>query len=295
MDNKATLTRPHLERIEPEFGTSFLIKTAKRKEEYKNPFWHYHPEIELAYIVDGSGKLHVGNHISFYNNGGLILIGPNLPHYGFMDRLSRKNNQIIIQMKETFLGKEFLELPETKAINSLFARSRSGISFHGDTKKEVGERIKDLLYMTPIEKVTSFIHILNTLAESEEYKTLHAEGMAITVQHQDNDRIDVIYDHVREHFQRDIPLDEVASLVNMAVPSFCRYFKKLTKKTFVTFLNEVRIVHACKLISEEKMTITEICYESGFNNFSHFTKSFKKITGYTPSDYRKSLSNFYMY
>ena len=295
MDSKSTLLRPQLERIEPEFGSSFKLKAAQRTQVYKDPFWHYHPELELAYIIDGSGKLHVGNHVSFYNNGGLILIGPNLPHYGFMDRLSRKNNQMVIQMKEDFLGDAFLELPETQSIKNLFMRSRSGLSFHGNTKKEVGERIQYLPYMTSLEKVTSLIHILDQLGSSEEYKSLNAEGMAITIQHQDNDRIDIIYDYVRANFQRDIALAEVSELVSMTIPSFCRYFKKLTKKTFVSFLNEVRIVHACKLISEERITITEICYECGFNNFSHFTKSFKRITGYTPSDYRKSLSNFYLY
>ena len=294
MDTKTPLTRPFLERVEPEFGSSIAIKTASRKEKYEDPFWHYHPELELAYIIDGSGKLHVGNHVSFYNDGGLILIGPNLPHYGFMDRLSRKNNQIVVQMKEDFLGTGFLNVPETKSIVELFNRSKSGLSFYGNTKKVIGNRITDLPHMTPVEKITSLIIILDQLAQSEEYNILNAEGMAITVQHQDNDRIDIIYDYVREHFQRNLSLDEIASLVNMTVPSFCRFFKKYTRKTFVTFLNEVRIVHACKLISEERMTITEVCYECGFNNFSHFTKSFKKVTGKTPSEYRKSLSNFYM-
>jgi AraC-like DNA-binding protein len=295
MDTKTTIARPQLEKIDPGFGSSFNIRIAERKKDYSDPFWHYHPELELAYIIDGKGKLHVGNHISFYNNGGLILIGPNLPHYGFTDRLSRKNNQVVIQMKEDFMGNGFLNIPEAQAINDLFKRSRSGISFHGNTKKKVGQRILDLPHMNPLEKITSLIHILSELGESKEYKSLNAEGMVITVQSQDNDRLDLIYNHVRSNFDGDIPLEEVAGLVNMTVPSFCRFFKKVTKKTFVSFLNEVRIVHACKLISEEKMTITEVCYECGFNNFSHFTKSFRKITGYTPSDYRKSLSDFYHY
>ena len=149
--------------------------------------------------------------------------------------------------------------------------------------------------MTALERMTSLVHILDQLGSTDEYKSLNAEGMAITVQNQDNDKLDIIYDYVRDNFDRDLPLTEMAELVNMTIPSFCRYFKKLTKKTFVSFLNEVRIVHACKLISEQKMTITEISYECGFNNFSHFTKSFKKITGYTPTEYRKSLSSFYLY
>ncbi len=105
----------------------------------------------------------------------------------------------------------------------------------------------------------------------------------------DNDRINVIFNYVRNNFKEEITLDKIANLVSMTVPSFCRYFKKITNKTFVQFVNEYRLVHASKLLSEKTLSITEVCFESGFNNFSHFNKQFKMFTGQNPSQYRSQL------
>lgn len=282
--------KPKLERIEPAFGSSISLKKFEGESPNQAPFWHFHPELEIVYIKDGSGKRHIGNHISYYNEGDLIFLGPNLPHYGFTDRLSDNDREIVVQVKEDFLGKGILDSPEMSLVKNLFNRAKSGLSFYGNTKEQIGERLNELFYMSNFEKMVSFLNILQTLAISEEYKTLNAGGMSIVIQNQDNDRIDIVYSFVRKEFQNMITLGEVAGLVNMTVPAFCRYFKNLTNKTFIQFLNEFRIVHACKLISEQRKTITEVCYESGFNNFSHFSKQFKKTTGTTPSEYRKSLN-----
>lgn len=283
-------SRPSLERIEPAFGSSFSIMQFDKANPNQTPFWHFHPEIEIVYIESGSGKRHIGNHVSYYKGGDLIMIGPNLPHYGFTDRLSTATSEIVIQMREDFLGKNFFHIPEMRPISALFERSKSGLVYYGKTREKIGESLGDLLHMDNVERLTSFIHILHALAKSKEYNSLNASGVSLMLHRQDNDRIDQIYAYVRNNFKNEVTLEEVSGLVNMTNPAFCRYFKKLTKKTFIEFVHEFRVVHACKLLSEETMTITEICFECGFNNFSHFTRVFKKITGKTPSEYRKTLS-----
>ncbi len=281
--------RPTLEKVEPDFGSSFTLMQFEEESKGEGRSWHFHPELELVFLSEGKGKRHIGNHISYFKKGDLILMGPNLPHYGFRNRLTADQKEIVLQFREDFLGESFFKVEEMKAIGDLIDRSRSGISFHGDTKRIIGSRLKDLFYMNPFEKITSLLNILQILAGSEEFTILNAEGYTIVVENQDNNRIDIIYEYVRSNFMEKITLEEIASQVNMMVPSFCRFFKKLTNKTFIEFLNEFRVVHAVKLISEESLTITEICYECGFNNFSHFTKQFKKYTGKSPSQYRKSL------
>jgi transcriptional regulator GlxA family with amidase domain len=109
------------------------------------------------------------------------------------------------------------------------------------------------------------------------------------LQTQDNDRINSVFNYVKDHFQEPITLEEVSNLVSMTTPSFCRYFKKITNKTFTAFVNEYRLVHASKLLAEKPMSISEISFESGFNNFSHFNKSFKAYTGKSASQYRQEL------
>lgn len=280
---------PALEKIVPNFGHSFTLRKFEEINPNLVPFWHFHPELEIVYVKHGSGKRHIGNHISYYNGGDLIFLGPNLPHYGFTDRLSGSNSEIVVQMKESFLGKNFFALPEMSNIQQLFERSKAGLSFYGNTKDEVGARLTDMFFMDEFDKLMEFLKILQILANSKEYNVLNASGVTLIVQGQDTDRIDTVYKYVRLHFTELIQLEDISNLVNMTVPSFCRYFKRVTGKTFTEFVNEFRIVHACKLLSEERHTIAEVCFESGFNNFSHFNRLFKQKTGQSPNNYRKAV------
>jgi AraC-like DNA-binding protein len=290
MINSNKQQNPTLEKVEPTFGQSFTVLKFDESNDNTERSWHFHPELELVYIADGSGKRHIGSHISYYNRGDLIFIGPNLPHYGFTDRLSGVSSEIVLQWKEDFLGTKILNLPESENIKNLFKRSRQGIVFHGNIKEEIGARLDDLIHMQPFERLMAFINILHKLSISEEYTLLNAFTVGLVVNLQDSKRIDTIYKYVRKHFlDEELPLKTVAELINMTVPSFCRYFKKHTNRTFTQFLNEFRIVHATKLLSETDAPISDVCFDSGFNNFSHFNRNFKKITGKSPREYRNDL------
>ena len=280
-------TKPAFEKISPGFGSSIYIKKYDQVCKNKLPFWHFHPEIEIVSIDGGSGKRHIGNHLSYFEDGELIMIGANLPHYGFTDRHSGNKSETIVQMKEDFLGPDVLEIPEFQHIKKLFEKAKMGISFHGETKSRVGSRVNELADMDPFNRLINLLSILEDLATTDEYKILNVEGMALEINRQDNIRMDKIYHFVRDNFTRQISLEEIAQEVSMTVPSFCRYFKKITGKTFTRFVNEYRLVHASKLLTEKPTSITDICFESGFNNFSHFNKLFKEFTGKSPSDYRK--------
>ena len=284
-----------LEKIQPAFGTSFLVRKFETRDPNHKANWHFHPEIELVYISKGSGKRHIGNHISYFQNGDLILIGPNVPHYGFNLGISDNDQaqEIVLQFKLDFLGVGFFEAPEFYEIIKLIELSKSGISFHGDTKNEVADLLNSMFHMESFDKLLTLLRILRILSKSEQLDLLNADGVPIIVQTQDNDRIAGLYEFMRSNFQREIPLEEIAEQAAMTVPSFCRYFKKVTGKTFTQLLNEFRIVHACKLLSEANMTISEIAFECGFNNFTNFNKQFKRITGQTPSAYRKEKVQFF--
>ena len=281
--------QPTLEIITPSFGSSFSFSKYVENANSKAHLWHYHPEIELVYINGGSGKRQVGSHVSYYNDGDLILIGSNLPHCGFTNEQTGNTNETVIQMKPDFLGNDFFDISEMKNIRNLFDQAKAGIAFGGETKKIIGHKIEAMDGQSQLEKLLSLLAILNELELSEEFKVLNAEGFSMEMQMQDNDRINTVFNHVKDHFQEAITLEEVAVLVSMTVPSFCRYFKKITNKTFTKFVNDYRLVHASKLLAEKPISITEICYESVFNNFSYFNKSFKEFTGKSASQYRQEL------
>tara|TARA_R110001583_G_scaffold86860_1_gene226702 strand:- start:37531 stop:38412 length:882 start_codon:yes stop_codon:yes gene_type:complete len=282
-------TKPTFEKIEPEFGSSLRVKQHSEIVENYLPFWHFHPELELVYINKAQGKRHIGSHLSYFNNSQLILIGASLPHSGFTDRFTTNGSETIIQFKENFLGEHFFSVPEMSSINKLFEKAKKGLLFHKETKKIVGPKIEAIINKQGIERIISFLDILKDLAQSDNYTLLNVNGFAFEVGPQDNKKIDIIFDHVSKNFRLQIPLDDIAGKVSMTVPAFCRYFKKATGKTFTEFVNEFRIVQATKLLAENPTSITDICFESGFNNFSHFSKLFKKFTGTSPLKYRNEM------
>ncbi|WP_282161203.1 AraC family transcriptional regulator [Ulvibacterium marinum] len=284
-----TTLKPAFEAIEPNFGHSFTYQKFDSLKNNKNNAWHYHPEIELVYVNGGTGKRQIGSHVSYYGNGDLILIGSNLPHCGFTDALTGNESETVIQMKADFLGNDFFNIPEMKKIQNLFEMAQGGIAFSGKTKRKIGEKMEILEYQGDFQRLLSILNILNELALSQDFKVLNAEGFAMKTEVKDNDRINKVFNFVKANFKEEISLDEMADLVSMTVPSFCRYFKKITNKTFVQFVNEYRLVHASKLLAEKPMSITDVCFESGFNNFSHFNKQFKAFTGQNPSEYRNQL------
>lgn len=282
--------KPAFEKISPSFGSSVLVKQHNQKIKNKNlAFWHFHPELELVYVDKGKGKRHIGNHLSYFNNSQLILLGANLPHNGFADRLTAKGSETIVQFKPDFLGDTFFNTPEMININSLFKRAKKGILFKPQTKKVVGPKIESLIGLDGFARISKLLEILNDLALSEDYTLLNADGFAFETEPQDSTKIDIIFKHINSNFQQHITLVEIADKVSMTVPAFCRYFKKATGKTFTKLVNEYRVVHATKLLSESQKSITDICYECGFNNFSHFNKLFKEFTGKNASKYRSEM------
>lgn len=277
---------PALEVISSSYGSSFTYTKHAGKANSRAHLWHYHPEIELVFIKGGAGKRQIGSHVSYYTNGDLILIGSNLPHCGFTNEQTGNQNEIVIHIKPEFLGEGFFTAPEMKKIQNILSQANAGIAFGGETKRRIGEQIEKMESQLPFERLFTLLSVLNDLDSSEESTVLNADGFSLELYATDSDRINVVFNYVKDHFQEAIAIDEISSMVSMTTPSFCRYFKKISNKTFTAFVNEYRLVHASKLLAEKPISINDVCYESGFNNFSHFSKSFKQYTGKSASQYR---------
>ncbi|MBT8258486.1 MAG: AraC family transcriptional regulator [Bacteroidia bacterium] len=281
--------KPSLEKVSPDFGNSILVKQNVKNFKSKRAFWHFHPEIELVYVNKGKGKRHIGSHLSYFNNSQLILIGSDLPHNGFTDRLTAKGKETLVQFRPDIFGEAFLELPEMASITKLFERARKGLLYKPETKKRIGPKIEQLAGLDNFGRLVGLLEILQDLAKAEDYELMNADGFALETETQDNDKIDSIFQYVNANFKDHIALEDIAEKANMTVPGFCRYFKKVTGKTFTKMVNEYRVVHATKLLSESDKSITDICFDCGFNNFSHFNKLFKEFTGKTALQYRKEM------
>ncbi|MEH6406988.1 MAG: AraC family transcriptional regulator [Leeuwenhoekiella sp.] len=260
--------------------------------------WHYHEQLELVVILKSTGTRFVGDNIEQFNEGEIILLGKNLPHMWLNDKVYFKKESdlkaeaIAIHFKEEFLGAQFIEAPEMKHIALLFEKARRGIKFTGDNKNIIKE-IKKMYELDDFERIVQMIQILGMLAKAENTVKLSSSGFLNTFLQTENKNLDKVYSYMFNNFKNPISLDDVAEIANMNASSFSRFFKKASRKTFSRYLNEIRIGYACKLLLEQKYNVTDICYESGFNNLSNFNRQFKTITNHSPSDYLKDYRRLY--
>ncbi|WP_028122804.1 AraC family transcriptional regulator [Epilithonimonas tenax] len=282
---------PSFEAIKPNIGSSFTCLHFSKNENIKSHVWHYHPEIEIIFVCGGSGKRQIGSHISYFSDGDLILIGSNLPHCGMTNENTNNDYEVVIQFSQDFLGADIWQAPEMQKILAMLETAKSGIVFGKNVKKTIQRKIEALKKATSLDKLIKLIDILDHMTHTSDFKILNAGTYYLQTQKEDNDRINLIFNHVKDHFKEQISLEEVAGLATMTVPSFCRYFKKISNKTFTQFVNEYRITHSLKLLAEQPLSISEICIDSGFNNFSYFNKTFKEHMQKSPSQYRKEFSN----
>jgi len=273
-----------LEAIQPDEHSSFKILLTPNLNDLF--YWHFHPEYEIVYVEAETGIRYIGDHISKYEGSDLALIGPNIPHLNFDYGVRTIVDTVVVQMKEHFLGQAFFTLPEIASINDLFERAKTGLVFFGETKKLAGEKLKTLTSLSHFDQLISLLQIFKLLAESKETIALNTRPIANVSVLKEQQRLQRIYHFIEAHYQQHIDVNEVAKISNLTTAAFCRYFKKSTHLTFTDFLNQYRINQAKKLLMQDK-NVSDACYETGFENLSHFNKTFKKFTGENPSAFRK--------
>jgi AraC-like DNA-binding protein len=284
--------KPHFHKVPIAPAHSFGIRL-DRKSNFGTQ-WHYHPELELHFIIKGQGIQYIGETIGGFSDGDLILLGENLPHTWrcsqeyFRGDPAYQVEALVLHFSPTCFGKNFLELPEAEQIPRLFEKAKKGLKINGQTKEKINHLLHTLLEASQLDRLIQLLQILHILAESNELETI-SPGYAFS--HLNNisemGRLETIYTYVMEHFRENITLEQMASLSHLSVTSFCRYFKRMTNKSFFEFLIEVRISNVCKALRENRMPLEIISSECGFQNTSNFYRHFKKVTGMTPFVYQK--------
>lgn len=281
------LRKVHHEQIAPTTGSSFSIKKFSRQFSRNRSKWHAHPEFEIVYISNGNGNRHISNSLSSYQDGDLIFIGPNLPHFGFSENIEVEHTEVVIQLTEDFLGSQFFSRPEFEDIALLLEKARNGVSFRGQFKHEIGKEMIAMVDMPPLQRLLKLFDIMQRMSEAKNLRPINAERIDVQVDSVDSERLRAISKYIKDNFHEPILVADVAKEVGMTDPAFCRFFKKLTKKTFNQFLNEYRIGHACRMIRKSSFTLASISHDCGYLNISNFNKQFKRIMNETPSEFRK--------
>ena len=271
-------------------NNSFLVTNHSESNFLK--VWHYHPELELVVILKSTGTRFIGDNIEHFSKGDIILIGKNLPHMWLNDKEYFEEDSkleakaIGIHFNEHFAGKEFFDMSEMIVIKDLIEKAKHGIKFSGDLAL-VTKWIKNINKLEGFDRTIKFFKILNLLAMQEDYKLLSSSGFINSFKMTGKKNLENVYEYIIKNFKENITLTDVANVAHMNPSAFSRFFKRINRKTFSEYLNEVRVGYSCKLLIENKNNISEICFESGFNNISNFNRQFKKTMHYSPTEYVK--------
>ena len=247
---------------------------------------HQHDEIQISFIEKGNGTLLIGDSISSYTENDIIIIGSNLPHAFKSDTSSTIESKMLsLFFTETSFGTSFFELDEFTELKKFFKKSLQGIRINNN-KKAIIDYFQKLKNSSKLERFILLLQILKLVSENE------IETISNFVYHKSYSDIEGkkmrdVFEYTIENYNQTISLEDIANVANMTKNAFCKYFKKRTNKTYVSFLSELRIENACKLLkSKEEFSIAEIAYQVGFNNISNFNRKFKEVKKVTPLKYR---------
>ncbi|NQZ44029.1 MAG: helix-turn-helix transcriptional regulator [Flavobacteriaceae bacterium] len=277
--------KPIYEAIIPHESTSFKVETYGLEEACESAGWHIHPEFEIVYVKNGSGVLKIGQKTVPYENGVLVFLGGNIPHSDMGNKTFKNNKEVVIQFSKDFVSEKLKVFPEFKGIASLISRSRQVLIFGEAVKMELGDHFEHFQNLGPAERLVNFLNILNRLAKEKDYQGLFGTSMLHEFREKETDRLKTVFDFLNDHYHQKISTEAMAEHVGLTPNSFSRFFKKMTDRRFIDFVNEFRIAKAIDVLNEGNRTITEAMYGSGFNSPSYFAKQFSKYTEMTPSDY----------
>ena len=249
-------------------------------------YWHFHPEYELVYIESATGPRHIGEHVSTYVESDLVLIGSNIPHLNFDYGVKTDYRKVVVHIKKEFIDLHFRSVPELSAINQLFEKSKYGLAFNDAKKKQIGEKLFQLEKLNSFQQYIHMLEILQMLTEISNIELLHEQPYQNKFSEREQGRLRTIYAYVDKNYHRKIELSEVAEISNMSKEAFCRYFKKVSNYTFIDFLNRYRISQSKRILMSGK-SVSDACYQTGFESLSYFNRIFKKVANENPRDFRK--------
>jgi AraC-like DNA-binding protein len=255
---------------------------------------HQHPEIQLTLIKESNGTLIAGDYVGPFHAGDVFVIGGNQSHVFRNDEkfFNKKSRAVAITIffDETTFGKNFWLLEEMKSLQQFLKTSSGGFRITGKKKKLLAEKLSLVVNSDGIDRLIIFLEILKILGSRKEMQPLSKTIIQRNIKSYDGNRLNNVIEFTFKEFQRQITLKEVAALANLSPEAFCKYFKTRTRRTYINFLNEIRINHACRLLTEDK-SIAGICFDCGFTNLSNFNRIFKKVKKMSPGEWRRMNAN----
>lgn len=258
--------------------------------------FHFHTECQINYITESKGKRIIGDSIEAFKEGEITFLGPNLPHVWYNDLPQEEEEEPTMASSLTLfidfdklvnIIKNFI--PATQ-VEQFVKTAQRGIVFNGKSQDIIKDKLLNLANTSGLQRIIGFLDLIDSMMHAEEFDLISSPAFNNHYSLKDNDKIDRVFRHMFDNYHRDISLDEIAVVANMTKHAFCRYFKSRTQKSFIQFLNEIRVSQSSLMLTQGKDLIGNIAYECGFGSLSNFNKVFKSIKGVTPSEYKKQLT-----
>lgn len=287
--------KPILFKVTEKEDASFHVQINRQAHQYDQ--LHLHPEFQISLIVEGNGACSIGGRLDRFQPGDVYMIGPNVPHvFKNDDEHYRSDNPaqshiVSLFFQKSSFGEQFFQLPEMAAICTFLHTCAEGVKLGKLLSEKLRPEIFRLADQAGAARIIQLLSILNQIALSDDRTYLSAEAPPAPPPSVPYPRLHRIIQYIADNFDRPISLDEAARTVNLSKYAFCRFFKRSTHKSFIHYLNEFRVSKACKLLSGNTYSITQISLLTGFNNLSYFNRQFKKFMNCTPSEYRDWLYN----
>jgi AraC-like DNA-binding protein len=276
--------RAEFEKVATSPSASFTYRRIAGKT-FTAPY-HYHPEVELTWIVRSSGHRFVGDHVEPFNTGDLVLLGSNLPHVWLNHPGCSRAETVVIQFLPEFLGTGFFNLPEMAAVRRLLERAARGLSFSPATRKKVSHALSHLAGETGPRRLAHLLEIFATLAADRSARPLCSPRYEPQHDSVSEAKINAVYRHLIANFRDTIFQSDLAARVGLSPAAFSRFFHRATGRGFTETLNDIRLGHACELLRETDRTVAEACYASGFENLANFNRQFRRRHGLSPTEWR---------
>jgi AraC-like DNA-binding protein len=258
--------------------------------------FHYHPEVQISYIIEGSGTRIIGNSVGRFNKNELYVIGSNIPHIfksdkNYYEKENQLSHAVSFYFTENAFGEGFFNLPETREISDILMDSQKVAFYNANETTKIKDDFVEISSKEGFEKLHIFFKILHKISKLKKQDILSQVNYEQRNTEKYGKRINDIFDFVINNYEKSISLDQAARISNLSTTAFCRFFKERTRKSFTEFVNEVRVGAACKLLMNNDLNISQVCYEVGFNNISNFNRKFKEIVNLTPKEYRQTFNN----
>lgn len=253
--------------------------------------WHYHGEYELHLIQNSSGTMMIGDYVGPFEPDCLVLTGPNLPHNWLSDTgsLTIPDRDMLVQFSPECADRICSNFPEFEEVQLLLSEAAFGLQFSGEAARKGATLLRQIGRTQGTHRMILFLDLLATLARNpSERKILSHRAPAATTPSRPSEKAERAINYIHSNYFSDLDLTTVAQLCGMDPSAFSRFFKKQTGHTFAKYVNQTRIYSACTLLAQTGRSVTEICFDVGFNNIANFNRQFVKFCRQTPTAYRRT-------